>query len=125
MPIEIRQRCAALVALSGTLGIAILSLVPIQFRPHLLAVGQFEHFACYFATAVAFALAWKDRRTLILVLASLSLLAAAMEIGQFWVPGRTPRISDWLAGSLGAMAGMAFVVGLSWAAGAINRSVMR
>ena len=48
-----------------------------------------------------------------------------MAMAQFWVPGRTSRISDWIAGTVGASAGVILVLGLSWAAIAARRGVVR
>jgi VanZ family protein len=125
MPTDVTARWALLVAVLGTLGIAVLSLVPIQLRPHVLAVSQFEHVGAYFATAAAFAIALRKPREVIGVIVFLSLLAAALEVAQFWVPGRTSRISDWIAGTVGASAGVILVLGLSWAAIAARRGVVR
>lgn len=122
MPTETKDRWALLLAGLGTLAIIIVSLVPIQFRPHVLAVSQVEHFACYFATAVPFAWVWRKPWEAAGVIGILSLLAAALEVAQFWVPGRTPRIADWLAGSLGASASFIFVLGAVWLNRALRRS---
>jgi VanZ family protein len=114
-------RLSLLLGWFGILAITILSLVPIELRPHVLAVSQFEHVGAYFATGVALALPFRTRKTLVLVCFSLSLLAALLEVAQLWIPGRDSRLIDWVAGSLGAWAGVAVVLAVFWAMGAARR----
>jgi VanZ family protein len=98
----------------GTIAITVLSLVPIEARPHVLEVSQLEHVDAYFATGLVFALASRTRRGLILTGVSLSVLAGLLEIAQIWIPGRNPRLIDWAAGALGVSAGITATLLLLW-----------
>ena len=49
-----------------------------------------------------------------LLLSLLVALAALSELVQFWIPGRTPRISDFTADVVGAVVGVAVVWGGQW-----------
>lgn len=55
-----------------------------------------------------------SRWRIALLLASLVALAALSELVQFWIPGRTPRISDFTADVVGAVVGVAVVWGGQW-----------
>jgi VanZ family protein len=103
-------RPSLLLSWLGLLGITILSLVPLKLRPHIFAVSQFEHVGAYFITGVALALAFRTRTALVAICISLSLLAAALEVAQLWIPGRNARLIDWVASSSGAWAGIAVVL---------------
>jgi VanZ family protein len=120
MPTDKGQFSLAL-AYAGTLAIVILSLVPVQLRPHLFAISQFDHFGSYLATGMAFAVAFKRSRNLVTVIAFLAVLAGLLEIAQHWIPGRTPRVSDWMASSFGAFLGLALILSVRWTATAVQK----
>jgi VanZ family protein len=87
--------------------IAVLSLVPVELRPHI-GPKLLEHFGAYFATGLLLALAYPQLRWIIV--AVLSVYAAALEIAQMWVPGRTAGIADFVSSSLGVCLGVVLVL---------------
>ncbi len=93
----------------AVIAIAVLSLVPASARPHVFAVSQLEHVAAYCATAAALACGYPGRRNLLTVGLLLTVYAAALETAQFFVPGRTARLIDVVAGGLGAWIGAGLV----------------
>ncbi|MCC7046258.1 MAG: VanZ family protein [Alphaproteobacteria bacterium] len=87
--------------------IVVLSLVPGQMQVRTGASRHLEHFAAYFAVAGLLALVW-GRAPLALfgIGVLLMALAAAMELAQILVPGRTARLSDLAASDLGIACGL-------------------
>lgn len=67
--------------------------------------GRLEHAVAYFGTAVVMALAYRVRPALAFQAALLVLLAAVLEIGQLYVPGRHSAVLDFGASSLGCLFG--------------------
>ena len=70
------------------------------------------HFAEYAGLAVLLGRAFlgegmSSLRAFLAAVVAASLYAASDEMHQIWVQGRQPAVSDWLAGSIGAMAGAA------------------
>ncbi|MCB1546111.1 MAG: VanZ family protein [Methylobacteriaceae bacterium] len=100
---------------AGTLLLAILSLVPGEWRPHTGYPGHAEHYVAYFLTSIPMALAWPSLRGRARSLAFLSACAGAFEILQNFSPGRGPSFSDWAFSAGGAVCGI-LVVSLSLAA---------
>jgi VanZ like family len=88
----------------AVVAIGALSLVPIEWRPHIGAPGQIEHLAAYVVAATVVSLSY-PRRSLIIIVA-LFFYAACLEIAQLYAPGRHPAVSDWIAGSFGALIGV-------------------
>jgi VanZ family protein len=83
-----------------------LSLVPPGLRPESGVPHDLEHFAIFALTGTAFSLGYLRRPFRIALY--LVAFAAAIEIGQRFVPGRHARLSDFLvdafALSLGVLA---------------------
>jgi VanZ family protein len=90
--------------------IVVLSLVPSQLRPHILAIGQMEHLIAYGLVAALLAFICRTGRHFMAICVTLPLGAAALEILQNFVPGRDPKFSDFAAGTAGAWIGIALVV---------------
>jgi len=88
---------------------AVLSLVPWQFRPHTGAPGPLEHIAAYTIIGGLLTFGYHRRSQPFIVVLSLSLCAAILEIAQIWVPGRDPKFIDFAASSAGALIGSAMV----------------
>jgi VanZ family protein len=86
--------------------IALLSLVPGQDRPHVLASGQFEHFTAYFLASTVLTLAYKERIGAVRIALFLSGYSGVLEIFQLWIPGRVAQISDFAISSLGSCLGV-------------------
>ena len=89
---------------------AVLSLVPRELRPHTGAPGPLEHLAAYAIAAGLLTFGYDKRRQPFVIVLSLCLYAAILEIAQIWVPGRNPQFIDFAASSAGALIGAA----LAW-----------
>jgi len=85
--------------------IVVLSLVSPAWRPVTVLPHDVEHLAIFVVTGVALGLGYPGhlpRRMALLVL-----FAAAVELAQFYAPGRHPRLIDFAVDALGACAGAA------------------
>ena len=84
--------------------LTVLSLLPGQLRPHTLSSGNLEHMSAYcvaaFLTRVGFAKLDSRRQV-----AAFSVLAAAFEICQLWIPGRHSGLDNWATSTIGAIVG--------------------
>ena len=96
-----------ILAASGCVLIAILSLVPGYLRPHTGAPGGVEHFLAYMMVAGAFARGLRTDRSILVMVAGLMLAAGVFEVLQIDIPGRSPGLTGFLSSSLGAWAGIA------------------
>lgn len=73
--------------------IAVSTLSPISFRPHLLAFSpDVERFVAFFGLAIAFMIAYPAHRILIALL--LTACAILLEVAQNFVPGRHGVAAD-------------------------------
>ena len=86
---------------------AVLSLVPSELRPHTGAPGPLEHLAAYAIAAGLLTFGYDKRSQPFVIVLSLCLYAAILEIAQIWVPGRDPKFIDFAASSAGALIGFA------------------
>lgn len=102
-------RIAGIVAF---LTIVALSTIPGTVRPHVLGSGDLEHFTAYLGTAFLLGYGVSLRSGAVLV-ATLSTVAAVFEILQIWIPGRSPGFENWMASSLGALAGAVIAAALA------------
>jgi len=72
------------------------------------------HFAVYAILGVLCARAARLRRgdmaTLLTLIAGISLFGAIDEGHQYFIPGRFPAVDDWVADSIGGIAGVAIVL---------------
>lgn len=107
-PALLRPRVhAALVAAAAASWavLTVLSLLPGPDRPHTGLSGNLEH-------AIAYALsAGATRLCLFGVLSRMQLLCFSLasglfEIGQIWIPGRSPGLDNWASSTAGALAGI-------------------
>jgi hypothetical protein len=88
----------------------ILLLVMLSWLPSTAMVrtgadGHIEHATAYFLTASIMALAYRESPRLLVQFVLLVTLAAVMEAGQAYVPGRTSSVLDFAASSAGVAAG--------------------
>jgi VanZ family protein len=92
-----------------TLAIGILSVgLPGDARPPtLLSAGQLEHMLAYFVAALLFGVGYPKHLPRVVVL--LILYAGVLETCQFVVPGRHPKVSDFLSGAAGACIGVTII----------------
>ena len=99
------ERAALGLGWLGSASILVLSLVPGNERPHALSSGHAEHFLAYFVTAFCFSLGARSPAGRWTAFASLSLVSAAVEVAQLWIPGRTGELDGFIFSSAGALAG--------------------
>jgi VanZ family protein len=90
----------------AVLSVAIVSLVPGNLRPHILASGREEHFLAYFVTSCLLAAGFRVRRRRIALGIGLTLCAGAFEVAQTIIAGRTASAADFAAGACGIWIGL-------------------
>ena len=83
----------------GVLSVVAPSLRPVTFLPH-----SFEHVAIFLAAGLAIGLGYPNRAAQHVT--ALTLFAAAIELAQFYAPGRHPRLSDFVVDALSAGVGV-------------------
>ena len=91
--------------------IAVLSLVAPSMRPVTFLPHNFEHVAIFALAGLAIGLGYPNRATQHAI--AFTLFAAAIELAQFYTPGRHPRVSDFVVDALGACAGVVFALMLT------------
>jgi VanZ family protein len=94
-----------LVSWALLVAIAVMTLGPVGMRPQTHFSPDFERFAAYVALGMSFALSYPQRR-LWLLGAFLVAVAAGLETGQAFVPGRDPHLNDFLFKAGGAVIGL-------------------
>jgi VanZ family protein len=100
----------------AVIALAVLSLVPGEFRPHF-TTSQYniEHFAAYFLTSAVVALAYRATiQSALAIVFFLAIYAGLLETAQLWIPGREARFTDFIASTLGVVAGILFVSFVRW-----------
>lgn len=108
------RRLSIVAGYVGYVMIVVLSLLPAQARPHTGVGGEYEHWIAYALVGGAFAAGYFAVRARLFAGAALTASAAILEILQSLIPGRTPELAGFLAGSLGAWSGI-FLVALAGA----------
>ena len=73
--------------------IVFLSIVPLSARPTTEVPHGFEHFGIFFINGLAFGAGYPRHPLLTTLL--LAIFSAAIELTQYWVPGRHARLSDF------------------------------
>ena len=89
----------------GVLAIIVLSLVAPSLRPVTFLPHDLEHAAVFLITGLALGLGYPGR--IVQHMMILVIFAAAIELAQFYAPGRHPRLIDFVVDALGACAGAA------------------
>jgi len=87
---------------TGVASVAILSLLPARSLPSFGISDKLEHFVAYALLALVGGFAFPSQQATTLLFAFLSALAISLEVGQWFVPGRSPETVDAIAGGLGA-----------------------
>jgi hypothetical protein len=87
------------------LAIVLLSLVAPSLRPVTFLPHSLEHAAIFAITGLALGLGYPRR--IAHHMAMLAIFAAAIELAQFYAPGRHPRLIDFVVDALAACAGVA------------------
>jgi len=90
------------------------TLGPPQLRPHSNLGQDGEHALAFILVGLAFGLAYRGQRLLTITIALA--LIGALEIAQFWAPGRHARLEDFLVDALAACAGFLVAAMLDWVA---------
>jgi hypothetical protein len=85
--------------------IAILSLVAPSMRPVTFVPHDIEHAAIFAMAGFALGFGYSQRtaRTMLIM----AVFAAAIELAQFYAPGRHPRLIDFVIDAVGGSAGVA------------------
>jgi VanZ family protein len=91
-------------ALGCIVALVVLSWLPRNMEQRTGLPGQLEHVMAYAGTGFFAAFGFSRTRQ---VLMGLALLAAILEVGQLWIPGRTSQLIDFMASSAGAAFGTA------------------
>jgi VanZ family protein len=109
-------------ALLCVMGVVAASWVPQNVMVRTGASGSLEHLGAYSIPGLALIVAFRRFRPASFI-AGLIVLAAILEAGQRFVPGRHADISDFGAGGLGAFLRLTFAV--LWRRGKISPSTRR
>ena len=87
------------------LAIVVLSLVAPSWRPVTILPHNLEHAAIFAITGLALGLGYPGRT--LHHMAMLVIFAAAIELAQFYAPGRHPQVIDFIVDALSGCAGAA------------------
>jgi VanZ family protein len=86
------------------IAITVLSVVPPSLRPMTDVPHDLEHLAIFVATGLAFGLGYRFRHLYQAV--GLATFSGAIEIAQYWVPGRHARFGDFTVDAMSACIGV-------------------
>jgi VanZ family protein len=89
--------------------LAALSWIPGSHMVRTGSGGHVEHAMAYFLTAIIMGAVSREARWLPVQFLFLVALAALLEVGQLFVPGRTANVLDFWASSTGAAIGVLLV----------------
>ena len=92
--------------------VAFATLGPPSYRPHSDLGQDGEHALAFILVGLAFGLAYGRNRLLTTAIAVA--LIGALEIMQFWAPGRHARLEDFAVDALAACVGLAVAAALDW-----------
>ena len=101
-----------LIAWGLAAAVAFATLGPARYRPHADIGQNGEHALAFVLVGLAFGLAYRSNR-LITALAAVAMIGA-IEVLQFWAPGRHARLSDFVVDALAACAGLTVVAAMDW-----------
>src|ERR1700692_3855448 len=96
------------------------TLGPPSYRPHSTLGQDGEHALAFILIGVAFGLAYTEHRLRVALIAVV--MIGAIEILQFWAPGRHARLEDFVVDALTACAGLAFAAVLDGATQGLRSS---
>ena len=89
--------------------LAALSLLPAMVMTRTSVGGPLEHVVAYQGTAIVMGLAYPKSPRLVVQSALLIAVAAALEAGQLYAPGRRASFQDFAAGAAGVVTGALFL----------------
>jgi len=101
-----------LIAWALAAAVTFATLGPPRYRPHADLGQNGEHALAFVLVGLAFGLAYRSNRLITAVAAVV--MIGAIEILQFWVPGRHARLSDFVVDAVAACAGLAAVAAMDW-----------
>ena len=101
-----------LVAWALAAAVTFATLGPPSYRPHFALGQNGEHALAFVLVGLAFGMAYRRSRVLFAILAVA--MTGALEIMQFWAPGRHARLSDFVVDALAACAGLAAAAAMDW-----------
>src|SRR5262249_52322802 len=101
-----------LIAWGLAVAVTFATLGPPRFRPHADLGQNGEHALAFVLVGLAFGLAYRQNRLVTAVAAVV--MTGAIEILQFWAPGRHARLSDFVVDALAICAGLAMAAALDW-----------
>ena len=96
------RSCLKIAFAIGVFTVVILNLLPARSLPSIGVSDKLEHFAAYALLGLIAGCAFPTQRATILLMAFLSTLGIALELGQWFVPGRSAETFDAIASGLGA-----------------------
>ena len=86
----------------GVISVVLLSSLPARSLPSFGISDKIEHFIAYAILGLIAGFAFPTQRAATWLMASLSALGIALELCQWFVPGRSPETLDAVASGLGA-----------------------
>ncbi|RTE93594.1 VanZ family protein [Bradyrhizobium sp. LVM 105] len=92
--------------------VTLATLGPPGLRPHSDLGQDGEHALAFMLVGLAFGFAYPRRR--LLIAAAAVVLIGALELMQFWAPGRHARLEDFLVDALTACIGFALAAAIDW-----------
>jgi hypothetical protein len=95
--------------------VIVLSVIPGNMRPHVLANGYYEHFTAYFITGSLMGIGYSRPKQLLSSAIMLALCGGTLEIVQLWIPDRTADVGDFAASAFGAWAALVLTCVIRWA----------
>ena len=101
-----------LIAWALAAAVVFATLGPPSLRPHSELGQDGEHALAFILVGLTFGLAYGRNRMLTTVLAVV--LIGALEIMQFWAPGRHARLEDFIVDASAACVGLAIAAMLDW-----------
>ncbi len=111
-PVDIWLRRGARVgACFGYLAVAVLSLVPGEYRPHAPGSSdKLEHLSAYIVLGALTVIAVRPRLNAHLTTLAIIAYAGVLELGQLFIPGRVAALDDFVASAAGAIIGTSLTV---------------
>lgn len=94
--------------------VAFATLGPPNYRPHSHLGQDGEHALAFVLIGLAFGLAYRSQRLLTTAIAVA--LIGALEVAQFWAPGRHARLEDFVVDAAAACVGFGLAAALDWLA---------
>jgi len=94
--------------------VAFATLGPPNYRPQSHLGQDGEHALAFVLIGLAFGLAYRSHRLLTTAIAVA--LIGALEVAQFWAPGRHARLEDFVVDATAACIGFCLAAALDWLA---------